>query len=62
MGNGIVGIEKVVRDPGTLYWGHVVAGQDGKTVTKETAMGIIDAYTAKRMELEMKPFTEYPFA
>ena len=59
--DGIVEIEKVVRDPITLYWGHAIAGQDGKTVTKEKAMSIIDAYKAKRIELDMKPFSEYPF-
>lgn len=59
--DSIVEIEKVVRDPGTLYWGHAIAGQEGKTVTKETAVGIIDTYTARRLELDMKPFNEYPF-
>ena len=59
--DGIMEIEKVVRDPATLYWGHAVAGQEGKTVTKEKAMSIIDTYKAKRIELDMRPFEEYPF-
>ena len=57
--NGLESIEKVVRDPITMYWGHVVNGQDGKTVTEETAMAVRNSY--KRIRLDMKPFAEYPF-
>lgn len=57
--DGMEMIEKVVRDPATLYWGHVQAGQEGRTVTEEKAMAVLDAY--KRIELDMKPFSEYPF-
>lgn len=57
--NGVESIERVFRDPITMYWGHVVTGQDGKTVTEEKAMSVINSY--KRMELDMKPFSEYPF-
>lgn len=56
--NGLESIEKVVRDPITMYWGHVVTGQDGKTVTEETAMAVRNSY--KRIRLDMKPFAEYP--
>lgn len=57
--DGVEVIEKIVRDPSTLYWGRVEAGKDGRTVTEEEAMSVINSY--ERMELDMKPFTEYPF-
>ena len=57
--NGIESIERISRDPITMYWGHVVTGQDGKTVTEETAMAVRNSY--KRIRLDMKPFKEYPF-
>ena len=53
-------IEKVVRDPFTLYWGHALAGQDGKTITEEKAKSILESY--KRIELDWKPFTKYPLS
>ena len=56
--NGLESIEKVVRDPITMYWGHVVTGQGGKTVTEETAMAVRNSY--KRIRLDMKPFEDYP--
>lgn len=56
--NGLESIEKVVRDPITMYWGHVVTGQEGKTVTEETAMAVRNSY--KRIRLDMKPFEDYP--
>jgi len=57
--NGVESIERISRDPITMYWGHVVSGQDGKTVTEEQAKAVIHSY--QRMELDMKPFAEYPF-
>ena len=54
-------IEKVVRDPFTLYWGRVIGTADGKTVQEEEALSVIESYTAKRIKLDMKPFSEYPF-
>ena len=57
--NGAEFIEKIVRDPATLYWGHVVAGQEGKTVTEEAADAVRNSYHP--MELDWKPFGEYPF-
>ena len=51
-------IEKIVRDPITLYWGRVEAGKDGRTVTEEEAMSAINSY--QRMELGLRPFTQYP--
>lgn len=56
--NGPEFIEKIVRDPITLYWGHVEAGKDGRTVTEEEAMLVINSY--QRIELDLKPFTKYP--
>ena len=56
--DGVEPIEKIVRDPITLYWGHALAGQDGKTVTEEKAKSILNSY--KRLNLNWKPFAEYP--
>lgn len=56
--NGPEFIEKIVRDPYTLYWGRGQAGKDGRTVTEEEAMSVLNSY--KRIELDMKPFPEYP--
>ena len=58
--DGVEPIEKIVRDPITLYWGHALAGQDGKTVTEEKAQSILASY--KKMDLNWKPFTEYPLS
>lgn len=56
--NGAEPIEKIVRDPYTLYWGRVQAGKEGRTVTEEEAMAVRNSY--KRMELDMKPFPQFP--
>ncbi len=56
--NGPEFIEKIVRDPYTLYWGRGQAGKDGRTVTEEEAMSVLNSY--KRIELDMKPFPKYP--
>ena len=56
--NGPEFIEKIVRDPYTLYWGRGQAEKDGRTVTEEEAMSVLNSY--KRIELDMKPFPEYP--
>lgn len=56
--NGPEFIEKIVRDSITLYWGHAQAGKDGRTVTEEKAMSVINSY--QRMEIDFKPFTQYP--
>lgn len=58
--NGVELIEKIRRDPITLYWNHTLADQERKTVTEEKAKSILDSY--KRLELDWKPFTEYPFS
>lgn len=54
-------IEKVVRDSATSYWGRVEAGKEGRTVREEEALSVIESYKSKRIKLEMKPFSEYPF-
>lgn len=59
--NGLELIEKIVRDPITLVWGRVEAGKEGRDVTEAEAMGVVNSYRAKRIELDMKPFSEYPF-
>lgn len=51
-------IEKVVRDPYTLYWGHALAGQDGKTIREDQAWEIINSY--KHIDLTMKPSRNIP--
>ena len=53
-------IERIRRNPITLYWSHALAGQDGKTVTEEKAKSILASY--KRIELDWKPFPQYPFS
>ncbi len=58
--DGVEPIEKIVQDPIMLYWGHALAGQDGKTVTEEKAKSILASY--KRLELDWKLFSEYPLA
>ena len=59
--NGFEMIEKVVRNPISLHWGHaLLAGPDRKTVTEEKAKSILNSY--KRMELDWKPFSEYPLS
>ncbi len=50
-------IEKVVRDPYTLYWGYAKAGENGKTVREERAMEVLASY--RHMELEMRPVSQY---
>lgn len=51
-------VEKIVRDPYTLYWGRVQAGQEGRTVREEEAMEVIASY--QHLSLDMRLFTEYP--
>ena len=51
-------VEKIVRDPYTLYWGRVQAGQEGRTLREEEAMEVIASY--QHLNLDMKLFTDYP--
>ena len=53
-------IEKIMYEPDG-YWARQENGKDGRAVQKEEALSVIDAYKAKRIELAMKPFSEYPF-
>ena len=57
--DGVEEIEAIIQERDTLYWGHVEARKDGRTIREEEAMSVINSY--KRIELDMKPFTEYPF-
>lgn len=51
-------IEKIVRDPITLYWGHVQSGKEGRTVRAEEAQAVLDSY--QHINLNWKLFPEYP--
>lgn len=59
--NGLEMIEKIVRDPVTLVWGRVEAGKEGRDVTEEEAISVVNTYRSKRLDMQMKPFSEYPF-
>ena len=52
-------IEKIVYQP-SGYWTRQEYGKDGRAVQEEEALSVINAYKAKRIELDMKPFSEYP--
>lgn len=56
---GLEPIEKIMYEPDG-YWARQKHGKDGHAVQKEEALSVINAYKAKRMKLDMKPFTEYP--
>ena len=58
--NGLEFVEKIVQDPVTDIWGRVEYGKDGRDVTEVEAMAVVNAYRAKRLDLQMKPFSEYP--
>lgn len=53
-------IEKIVYQP-SGYWTRQEYGKDGRAVQEEEALSVINAYKAKRIELDMKSFYEYPF-
>lgn len=52
-------IEKVMYEPDG-YWARQENGKDGRAVQEEEALSVINAYKAKRIELDMKPFSQYP--
>ena len=52
-------IEKVMYEPDG-YWARQEHGKNGHAVQEEEALSVINAYKVKRIELEMKPFSEYP--
>ena len=52
-------IEKVMYEPDG-YWARQENGKDGRAVQEEEALSVINAYKVKRIELDMKPFSEYP--
>ena len=53
-------IEKIMYEPDG-YWARQENGKDGRAVQEEEALSVLNAYKAKRIELDMKPFAEYPF-
>lgn len=57
--DGVEMIERIVQDPITQYWGRVPSSGEGYTIRKEEAMAVIDSY--RRIELNLRPFSEYPF-
>ena len=56
---GVETIEKVMYEPDG-YWARQEAGKNGHAVQEEEALSVINAYKAKRIKLDMKPFSEYP--
>ena len=58
--DGMEFIEKIVQDPTTDIWGRVEAGKEGRDVSEEEAMGVVNYYRAKRLDSQMKRFSEYP--
>ena len=52
-------IEKIMYEPDG-YWARQENGKDGRAVQEEEALSVINAYKTKRIELDMKPFSEYP--
>lgn len=59
--NGLEFIEKIVQDPTTSVWGRVEAGRGGRDVTEEEALSVVNYYRDRRLDLQMKTFSEYPF-
>lgn len=57
---GVVSIEKVVRDPSTSVWGRVDPQNGGRDVSEEEAVSVIRKYSEMRMEPDMTPFADYP--
>ena len=57
---GMETIEKVMYEPDG-YWARQEYGKNGRAVQEEEALSVINIYKAKRIELDMKPFSEYPF-
>ena len=52
-------IEEVVYQPDG-YWTRWENGKDARAVQEEEALSVINTYKAKRIELDMRPFSEYP--
>ena len=57
---GVVSIEKIVRDPSTSVWGRVDPQNGGRDVSEEEAVSVIRKYSEMRMEPDMTPFADYP--
>lgn len=57
--DGMESIEKIVRDPSTLIWGRVDQEHGGRDVSEEEAMSVVNYYREKRLNLQMKFFSDY---
>lgn len=57
--DGLEVIEEISRSPTTGYWSRHRDGWEVEYLTKEEVQAILSAYP--RLELDMKPITEYPF-
>lgn len=57
--DGLESIEKIMYEPDG-YWARQEYGKNVRAVQEEEALSVINAYKAKRIELDMKPFSEYP--
>ena len=53
-------IEKIMYEPDG-YWARQEHGKNGHAVQEEDALSALNAWKAKRIKLDMKPFSEYPF-
>ena len=53
-------IEKIMYEPDG-YWAHQESGKDGYAMQEKDAMTALGVWKAKRIKLDMKPFSEYPF-
>ena len=58
--DGMQMIEKIMYQPDG-YWSHQVSGKDGYAMQEADALAALDAWKAKRIKLDLKPFSEYPF-
>lgn len=57
---GMEMIEKIMYEPDG-YWARQEHGKNGHAVQEEEALSALNAWKAKRIKLDMKPFSEYPF-
>ena len=57
---GLEPIEKIMYEPDG-YWARQEHGKNGHAVQEEDALSALNIWKAKRIPLDMKPYTEYPF-
>lgn len=58
--DGVQMIEHIGYDSVSGYWARQENGKDFRPVQEEEARFVINDYKSKRMNLDMKPFFEYP--